>query len=667
MNKWKKGLCLTLCALLTAVQLPWAHAAKYYDITAKADKGASVESIDPDEVEAGEDSEIIFELEPGYVFDHVIVEDRKEDLEYKIDDPQGEMVLSEDAQCEIDADDQTVMVWLENIETDYRVYLYTAEQDEQDSEDSENVHIVTSGDSHVSVDSDSGSSAKLGDTINFYITPDAGYEVDQITLTINGKSDTASLEERTLRVDGRTYYIADKDDGSRVLIVRNVGNNVKVKAESSKIRQVSTGGTGGWSGVTNPSYYTVSAYGDVGVSVTTNTTTVLSGGSANVQIIPKTGYEIQNITLKVGTVGKTVAPQSGTLSVGNVNGTLTVRGAEATLALSNINNFVTVSATSKSVSGGTTTQTNPSTQTPVTPTQPVTQTVTISTSADSGCTVTSDSGSTAMVGSTVTFRVTPRSGYQLGQLTLKVGDIAESVSADSTAITVNGVSYPIRTESGATVVTVSNVKSNLMLSASSNAQSGPYLNRSNPIAFLSGNGDGTITPEAPMTRAEAAVMLERLMAGESDFVSTYTDVPVSAWYAQAVGRLELAGVFEVEANGAFRPDDKITRAELVHWFTMALGGKTSIPCQYTDVNADTPYYKSIAYGSAQGWINGYSDGSFRPSASITRSEAACMALRVMGWQPNRTAIDQKGQMFSDMPKTYWGYYELSAASAGLYL
>ena len=161
MNKWKKGLCLTLCALLTAVQLPWAHAAKYYDITAKADKGASVESIDPDEVEAGEDSEIIFELEPGYVFDHVIVEDRKEDLEYKIDDPQGEMVLSEDAQCEIDADDQTVMVWLENIETDYRVYLYTAEQDEQDSEDSENVHIVTSGDSHVSVDSDSGSSAKL--------------------------------------------------------------------------------------------------------------------------------------------------------------------------------------------------------------------------------------------------------------------------------------------------------------------------------------------------------------------------------------------------------------------------------------------------------------------------------------------------------------------------
>lgn len=670
MDKLKKSLCLALCMLFVGIQLPTAHAAKTYDIAARADKGASVQSVEPDEVEAGEDSEIIFELESGYVFDYVVVEDQEQDVEYKIDDPQGEMELSEDAWCEIDADDQTVMVWLENIETDYRVYLYTVEQDEQDSEDSETVHVITSGDSHVSIDSDSSSTAKLGDTINFYITPDAGYEVDQITLTINGKSDTASLEERTVRVDGRTYYIADKDDGSRVLIVRNVSNNIKVKAESAKMRQESAGGPSGTVSLpstSNPYYYTVSAYGDSGVSVTSNATSVLYGGSATVQISPRSGYQIQNITLKVGTVSKTVAAQSGTVSVGNVNGTLTMRGADATLTLSNINNFVTVSATSASTTTGTTTQTNTSGQTTVTPSQPVAQTVTISTSSDSGCTVTSDSGSAATVGSTVTFKVTPRTGYQLGRLTLKVGDVAESVSADSTAITVNGVSYPIRSESGATVVTVSGVQSNLMLSASSSAQSGPYLNRSNQIAFLSGNGDGTITPEAPMTRAEAAVMLERLMAGETDFVSTYSDVPVSAWYAQAVGRLELAGVFEVEANGTFRPDDNITRAELVHWFTTALGGKTSIPCQYTDVNADTPYYKSIAYGSAQGWINGYDDGSFRPSASITRSEAACMALRIMGWQPNRTAIDQKGQMFSDMPKTYWGYYELSAASAGLYL
>ena len=70
-------------------------------------------------------------------------------------------------------------------------------------------------------------------------------------------------------------------------------------------------------------------------------------------------------------------------------------------------------------------------------------------------------------------------------------------------------------------------------------------------AFLQGNGNGTITPEAAITRAEASAILDRLIHYQdtSKVQPSFEDIKSSDWYAPAVGRLERIGAYEVEKRG----------------------------------------------------------------------------------------------------------------------
>jgi hypothetical protein len=49
--------------------------------------------------------------------------------------------------------------------------------------------------------------------------------------------------------------------------------------------------------------------------------------------------------------------------------------------------------------------------------------------------------------------------------------------------------------------------------------------------------------------------------------------------------------------------------------------------KFSDVNRDMWYAEYIAFAVENEWINGYSDGTFRPDALITRAEAAKILAR----------------------------------------
>lgn len=64
----------------------------------------------------------------------------------------------------------------------------------------------------------------------------------------------------------------------------------------------------------------------------------------------------------------------------------------------------------------------------------------------------------------------------------------------------------------------------------------------------------------------------------------------------------------------------------------------SLSCRYTfvgtdskfpDVEKDKWYAEYITFAVKNGWINGYSDGTFRPNANITRAEAAKILARAI--------------------------------------
>lgn len=91
------------------------------------------------------------------------------------------------------------------------------------------------------------------------------------------------------------------------------------------------------------------------------------------------------------------------------------------------------------------------------------------------------------------------------------------------------------------------------------------------------------------------------------------------------------GVVQNAVN--FEPHRSVTRAEFVKMLARSLScqyeflGKET---QFSDVAADTWYAEYIRFAVEKGWINGYSDGTFRPNNPITRDEAAKILSRAIG-------------------------------------
>lgn len=100
--------------------------------------------------------------------------------------------------------------------------------------------------------------------------------------------------------------------------------------------------------------------------------------------------------------------------------------------------------------------------------------------------------------------------------------------------------------------------------------------------LTAGTGDGNFAPNAPVTRAMFVVMLSRLHQGTDggaviDGSSTFADVPTDAWYASAA-RWAADQQIVLGDNGSFRPSADITRealATLLYRYAVFMGFDTS--------------------------------------------------------------------------------------------
>ncbi|MFR4977545.1 MAG: hypothetical protein ACLUDG_01295, partial [Butyricicoccus sp.] len=204
-----------LSGLLAAVWIlgliPQADAASTYRIDARVDKEetAAVVQVKPSKVDDGDDSKIVFELEPDYKLEEIKIEDREEDEVYYVSEDGEEIELSGDTSCELQIDKRKITLWLNVVESDYRVTLYTEKVDDEsgENEDDEEVRLALSAASGIRMTADTGTKPKLGDTVNITIQPDAGYQVGTVTMTIEDKSVSAEPDENVIRINGRAYYL----------------------------------------------------------------------------------------------------------------------------------------------------------------------------------------------------------------------------------------------------------------------------------------------------------------------------------------------------------------------------------------------------------------------------------------------------------------------------
>lgn len=111
----------------------------------------------------------------------------------------------------------------------------------------------------------------------------------------------------------------------------------------------------------------------------------------------------------------------------------------------------------------------------------------------------------------------------------------------------------------------------------------------------------------------------------------FSDVAASSWYAPFVAKLDAHNIASGYADGTFRPNEKVTRAEFTKMIVLAMGWEVETPTatSFPDVAEGGWAHAYAECGKAHGVLDGYMDGSFRPNNPIKREEAAKIVARTL--------------------------------------
>ncbi len=184
------------------------------------------------------------------------------------------------------------------------------------------------------------------------------------------------------------------------------------------------------------------------------------------------------------------------------------------------------------------------------------------------------------------------------------------------------------------------------------------------ILYMIGDDKGKFNPDKEMTRAETAMVFYRLLENVADVTAgNFKDVDDSQWFATAVYTLAENKIITGYADGTFKPDNAVTRAEFAtiaaRFKEMAVGSKT-----FTDVSEDHWAQPYIASAYENNLIVGYPDGSFKPDNAIIRSEGATIVNALVNRKADKEYVDAADNLirFPDVSEDHWAFYEIIEAT-----
>lgn len=171
----------------------------------------------------------------------------------------------------------------------------------------------------------------------------------------------------------------------------------------------------------------------------------------------------------------------------------------------------------------------------------------------------------------------------------------------------------------------------------------PDLAASDPIAghaealsrpgIYRGDGTGRFAATASLTRGRFAALLLRAMghAGHpTEHHGYFSDVPAGSADAAAIEHAHEHGLFPI-GDGTFRPGAAVTRSDAVAWTTRSRGHAHNPPAAYrgsfTDVPSSEPNAQLIEHALAHGWIDRPADGTFRPADPLTSRDMVGLVAR----------------------------------------
>ena len=116
-----------------------------------------------------------------------------------------------------------------------------------------------------------------------------------------------------------------------------------------------------------------------------------------------------------------------------------------------------------------------------------------------------------------------------------------------------------------------------------------------------------------------------------DPAAHFADMPSGTWSYDNVRYALAEALVNGYTDGTFRPEATIRRSEVVSILYRAAGSpEIADAAAFPDVAPGAWYARAVAWASAQGIVQGYTDGTFRPDLPVTRAQLAVLFCRWAG-------------------------------------
>ncbi len=147
---------------------------------------------------------------------------------------------------------------------------------------------------------------------------------------------------------------------------------------------------------------------------------------------------------------------------------------------------------------------------------------------------------------------------------------------------------------------------------------------------LAGYGDGKLHEEDPMTRAQLATIIYRLLTHESIFYyekgrPLFVDVSADVWYSQAVTTIGHAGIVSGVGGGRYDPDGLVTWVQAITALSRFVEPQECELKHITYTGWARPFIETAV---SLGWIE--DNHEFVPDALIKRGELVSLFNSVLG-------------------------------------
>lgn len=164
-----------------------------------------------------------------------------------------------------------------------------------------------------------------------------------------------------------------------------------------------------------------------------------------------------------------------------------------------------------------------------------------------------------------------------------------------------------------------------------------YIQQIAELGIASGKSETSFAPNDAITRAELTKMAVKAFEISVDPQITsqpFGDVLTGAWYAPYVAAAKKNSVVNGYSDGSFKPNATVNRAEALKILLAAAGFdvEEAITESFPDTIADAWYMKYVNYAAKNGIVGGYSNGNFGPSNNITRAEVSKVIIKILDMQ-----------------------------------